>query len=67
MRNYIINLLIFLGIVVLYYTGVFDFFTMKSVKIGIWVLVAAMFVLGFFVLGNPFKREKNDDEDNTEK
>ena len=67
MKNYVINLLIFLGIALLFYTGIFDFFSMESVKIGIWVLVGVMFIIGFFVLGNPFKKGKDDDEDDTKK
>ena len=62
MKSYLINILIFGGILLLYYFDVFALFANQNMSIAVYALVALLFVIGFFVFGNPFGKG-NDDED----
>jgi len=47
----------------MYYFDVFAFFANRGVNIAVYVLVAILFIIGFFVFGNPFgRRDDNDDK-----
>ena len=62
MKAYLINVLIFGGILLLYYCGIFSFFANSYAQIAIFVLVGILFVIGLFVLGNPFSGGKDDEQ-----
>lgn len=54
MKAYFINILMFAGAFLLYKIGFFEAISSTGLKITTYVLIAILFVIGFFVLGNPF-------------
>lgn len=61
MKAYFINILMFVGVFLLYKLGIFQAFSGFGVKIAIFVLICVLLVLGVYVFGNPFNTEDNDE------
>ncbi len=62
MKAVLINLGIILAIAVAYYVDFFGWFTTKYAFWGAFVLVIAVLLAAFKVLGNPWHKEDDDDK-----
>ena len=62
MKAYFINILMFVGIFACYEFGIFEVFTTNGMHAAVFILVCVLFVLGFFVFGNPFGERGDNDE-----
>ncbi len=63
MKTYFINILILILILLAYYIDFFSWFTGSRALFLAVLLVIIMFVIGWKVIGNPFAKDKNHDED----
>ena len=61
MKAYLINILMFIGVFLCYKLGVFNSFSGLGLKIAAFILIAILFVVGFFVFGNPFGGGSDDE------
>lgn len=61
MKAVLINVGILLGLVVMYYTGFWSWFSFKNAFLYSLILVAVMLLIGLKVFGNPFERGKDND------
>lgn len=63
MKTYFISVLILAGVFLCCKLGVFNLFSGFGLKVAAFVIVGILFVIGFFVLGNPFSGgSKNEDK-----
>ncbi len=62
MKNYLINIFILLLILLAYYLDIFELFVGKKALVFSFLLVIVMLLIGVKVLGNPFHKDKDDDE-----
>lgn len=62
MRIILINIIIILAIALAYYIDFFDWFTTRYAFWGSLVLVIAVLLAAFKVLGNPWHKEDDDDK-----
>ena len=61
MKALLINVIVLLGLVLLYYSGVLTLFASKYALLYSLLLVAVVLLIGLKVFGNPFERGKNND------
>jgi len=61
MKAYLINILMFVGVFLCYKIGLFSSISGFGLKVATFVLVGILFVIGFFVFGNPFDGGDNDE------
>ncbi len=62
MKAVFINIGILLGIAIAYYVDFFGWFTTKYAFWGSLILVIAVMLIAFRVLGNPWHKEDDDDK-----
>lgn len=63
MKAVLINIGILLGIGLAYYIDFFGWFVGSSMRYFSFGLVLVMFIIAWKVLGNPFKEDKKNDDD----
>lgn len=61
MKAVFINIIMLLGLVLMYYTDFWSWFTFKNAFAYSLVLVAVVLLIGLKVFGNPFVRGKDND------
>ena len=68
-KSILVNVLIILGLILAYYTNIFNLFAMSETFYIAIILLIGLFIMAFKVLGSPFNKKgdvennESDDED----